>query len=132
MNFALSAPEFSVTLPSSLPTGTPGDNSPTRLHQVSLAMEQMFAGQLMSEMSKGIDGSDDEEEGGQYSDFIQQAMSQGLTSGGGLGLAKMIEQTMNRQHEPFVSKAEAAAATAAHASKLRLEITTVHHGNQIK
>ena len=53
-------------------------------------MESVFTGQLMSEMGKSIDG-DDSKEAGPYSDFIQQAMTQGMTQGGGMGLAKVIE-----------------------------------------
>jgi len=123
MNFALSGPTFGAVLPPTLPVGAPGDNSPQRIKQVSIAMEQMFAGQLMAELGKGIDGTDNAE-GGQYSDFIQQAMAQGVTQGGGLGLAKMIEQSMTK-HAPGKLPME----TPVDATKKKLEITTVHHAH---
>lgn len=90
---------LAIPLPSTnLMTSLNGNTNDARIKQVSKAMEQVFATQLMSELGKGIDGTDDAE-GGQYSDFIQQAMGQGLSSGGGLGLAKMIEQSLTRpQH----------------------------------
>ena len=48
-------------------------------------------------MGKGIDGTDDSNEGGPYQDFIQQAMTQGVTQGGGFGLAKIIESTLTQR-----------------------------------
>jgi Rod binding domain-containing protein len=62
-------------------------------------MESLFAGQLMSELGKGIDGTDDSKEGGPYQDFIQQAMTQGMTSGGGFGLAKIIENSLTQRDQ---------------------------------
>jgi Rod binding domain-containing protein len=66
-----------------------------KIEKVSKAMEALFVNQLTSEMGKGIDGTDDPAEG-QYGDFIQQAMTQGVTQGGGLGLAKIIEQSLEK------------------------------------
>jgi Rod binding domain-containing protein len=66
-----------------------------RIEKVSKAMEALFVNQLTAELGKGIDGSDDPAEG-QYGDFIQQAMTQGVTQGGGLGLAKIIEQSLSK------------------------------------
>jgi Rod binding domain-containing protein len=70
-----------------------GASDATRIKQVSKAMESLFVNQLTAEMGKSIDGSDDST-GGQYGDFIQQALTQGVTQGGGFGLAKIIEGTL--------------------------------------
>jgi Rod binding domain-containing protein len=77
----LSSPNFS------------GADNPTKIKQVSKAMESLFVNQLTAELGKSIDGSDDATEG-PYGDFIQQAMTQGVTKGGGLGLAKIIENSL--------------------------------------
>lgn len=75
----------------------------TRIEKVSKAMESIFVGQLTAEMGKSIDGSSDTgdgTDGGPYQDFIQQAMTQGVTSGGGLGLAKIIENSLTPHTKP--------------------------------
>jgi len=77
-----------------------GMAEPQKIKQVSKAMESIFAGQLMSELGTSIDGKKDGM-GGDYQDFIQQAMAQGMTSGRGLGLAKSIEDYLTRSnHAP--------------------------------
>jgi Rod binding domain-containing protein len=95
--------DFSLSALSPLPPIDPGSSvtggdDATRIKQVSKAMESVFTSQLMSEMGKGIDG-DDDKEGGQYSDFINQAMTQGVSQGGGFGLAKTIESYLNHRNE---------------------------------
>ncbi len=91
-------PDFNIN------TNTMGNNETTRIKAVSKAMETMFANQLSQEMGKEISGSDnpDDPDSGsnQYSDFIQQALSQGLTSGKGLGLAQQIENSLTRRAHP--------------------------------
>ena len=91
-------PDFNINV------NTLGNNETTRIHAVSKAMETMFANQLSEEMGKEISGSDnpDDPDSGsnQYSDFIQQALSQGLTSGKGLGLAAQIEGFLTRREHP--------------------------------
>jgi Rod binding domain-containing protein len=91
-------PDFNINL------NTMGNNETTRIHAVSKAMETMFANQLSEEMGKEISGSDnpDDPDSGssQYSDFIQQALAQGLTSGKGLGLAQQIETSLTRREHP--------------------------------
>jgi len=77
-----------------------------RIEKVSKAMESIFVSQLTSELGKGVDGSSDSTEGadgGPYQDFIQQAMTQGVSSGGGLGLAKVIENSLT-QHDHSMAK----------------------------
>jgi len=91
-------PDFNINV------NTIGNNESTRIHAVSKAMETMFANQLSEEMGKEIAGTDntDDPDGGknQYSDFIQQALSQGLTSGKGLGLASQIESYLTKREHP--------------------------------
>ena len=79
------------------PTVMNGASESTRIKQVSKAMESLFVNQLTSEMGKSIDGTDDATEG-PYGDFIQQAMTQGVTKGGGLGLAKIIENSLSHNN----------------------------------
>jgi Rod binding domain-containing protein len=94
---AVLPPDFNVNL------NTAGNNEATRIKQVAKAMEMIFANQLSEELGKDIDptNSDDPGSGSNvYGDFIQQAMSQGLTSGHGLGLAQQIESYLNRRDHP--------------------------------
>jgi Rod binding domain-containing protein len=75
----------------------------TKIHQVSKAMEMLFANQLTAELGKeiNVDGSDDPGSGANvYGDFIQQAMTKGLTSGHGIGLAKQIENFLTLREHP--------------------------------
>ena len=105
-NFASLGPVCSVDL-----SAIEGKNVPeqTRIEKVSKAMESIFVSQLTSELGKSIDGSSDSDSGdgsdgagngGPYQDFIQQAMTQGVTSGGGLGLAKVIENSLTPHTKP--------------------------------
>lgn len=73
-----------------------GPNDKARIEKVAKAVEGLFAGQLMSELGKGMSGTSDAKEASFYQDFIQQAMSQQITSGSGLGLAHMIENYLNQ------------------------------------
>jgi len=80
-----------------------GKNVPeqVRIEKVSKAMESIFVSQLTAELGKGAEGDAESTEGadgGPYQDFIQQAMTQGVTQGGGLGLAKIIENSLT-QHD---------------------------------
>jgi Rod binding domain-containing protein len=97
MDFSLSA--LSPLPPMDLTGGLNATGSDAnRIKQVSKAMESIFTSQLTAEMSKGIDGEDDKENG-PYSDFIQQAMTAGVTQGGGFGLAKTIENYLNERNQ---------------------------------
>ena len=95
---AVLPPDFNINV------NTVGNNDSTRIKAVSKAMETMFANQLSEEMGKeisGTDNADDPDSGSnQYSDFIQQALSQGLTSGKGLGLASQIESYLTKREHP--------------------------------
>ena len=91
---------LSPLLPPDLTGDVKGTTNDMRVKQVSKAMESVFTSQLVAEMGKGIDGDDsDSKESDPYSDFIQQAMTQGVTQGGGLGLAKTIENYLNHRNE---------------------------------
>jgi Rod binding domain-containing protein len=95
LDFSLSSlsPVTSIDL---TPTAMAGASDATRIKQVSKAMESIFVSQLTAELGKSIDGKDDAAEG-PYGDFIQQAMTQGVTKGGGLGLAKIIEDSLSHR-----------------------------------
>jgi Rod binding domain-containing protein len=95
--------DFSLSSLSPLPpldpgAGITGGSEATRIQQVSKAMESIFTSQLTAEMGKGIDGGDDKDSG-PYQDFIQQAMTQGVTQGGGFGLAKVIENYLTHRND---------------------------------
>jgi Rod binding domain-containing protein len=104
---SLLPPDFNVS------TNTIGHDETTRIKQVSKAMETLFANQLSEQLGKEIEGSDSSDGAGGsdnpgsgadvYGDFIQQAMSQGLTSGRGLGLAHQIEDYLNRREHPMTA-----------------------------
>jgi Rod binding domain-containing protein len=95
-------PDFNINV------NTIGNNETTRIKAVSKAMETLFANQLSEEMGKEIQGADnpddpDSSNNNAYGDFIQQALSQGLTSGKGLGLAQQIEQYLTRREHPIAA-----------------------------
>src|SRR5450631_3064970 len=94
LDFSLSSlnPASSIDLSPSVMAGA---SESTKIKQVSKAMESLFVNQLTAELGKSIDGKDDAAEG-PYGDFIQQAMTQGVTKGGGLGLAKIIENALTQ------------------------------------
>ncbi len=98
-----------------------GTSEAARVKSVAKAMEYIFANQLTAEMSTSLDGTDgsDDAANNSYSDFIHQAMTQGLTNGSGLGLAKNIEDFLTRSDH---SK-EALAAKAPKTT----DVTTIHH-----
>ena len=81
-----------------LANGASGATQADRIKAAAKAIEGMFAGQLMSELGKGMGGPQEAQESGLYQDFIQQAMSQAVTSGGGFGLAKMLEESLMPKH----------------------------------
>ena len=89
----------------------PGVSDKTRIEKVSKAMESLFVGQLTAELGKGIEGTDDAKEGAPYQDFIQQAMTQGVSQGGGLGLAKIIENYLNHGNQTMKAHHDLTAAT---------------------
>jgi Rod binding domain-containing protein len=101
MSFDLSSlTSLSPVLPPDVSADVKGASNEMRIKQVSKAMESLFTGQLLSELGKGVDGTDDSKEGGPYQDFIQQAMTQGVTKGGGLGLANVIENYLTQRDHP--------------------------------
>jgi Rod binding domain-containing protein len=98
---------FTSIPPLDLSAGVNGASDATRIKQVSKAMESLFVSQLTEEMGKGIDSSSDsKEQGGMYSDFIHQAMTQGVTQGGGFGLAKVIENYLDHRNAPVAPHQE--------------------------
>lgn len=75
-------------------SGISGATPPEKLKAACKAIEGLFASQLMSEIGKGLDGAGDSQQSGLYQDFIQQALGQQVTSGGGFGLAAMLEKSL--------------------------------------
>jgi Rod binding domain-containing protein len=94
-------PDFNINV------NTVGNNEATRIKAVSKAMETVFANQLSEELSKEVgqtDNSDDPGSGSNvYGDFIQQALSKGLTSGKGLGLATQIQKYLTQREHPIAA-----------------------------
>jgi Rod binding domain-containing protein len=97
MSMDLSMPNISPVIPTDLLSSAQGDSNPNHIKQVCKAMESLFTSQLMSELGKGVEGTDDKE-GGLYQDFIQQAMTQSVTQGGGFGLAKVFENSLSHHN----------------------------------
>ena len=88
-----------------LNTNTVGNNEATRIKAVSKAMETMFANQLSEQLSQQLSGTDDNSDdpgsgSNVYGDFIQHALSQGLTSGKGLGLVTQIQNYLTQRDHP--------------------------------
>jgi Rod binding domain-containing protein len=75
-----------------------GATQADRIKAAAKAIEGMFAGQLMAELGKGMGGPQEAQESGLYQDFIQQAMAQEVSAGGGFGLAKMLEDSLMPKH----------------------------------
>ncbi len=94
-------PDFNINV------NTMGNNEATRIKQVSKAMEMLFANQLSEQLSQELAGTDNSDDPGSgsnvYGDFIQQALSQGLTSGKGLGLAQQIQEFLTRRDHPMAA-----------------------------
>jgi Rod binding domain-containing protein len=86
-------------------SGISGATSADKLKSACKAIEGLFAGQLMSEMGKGLGGPEESQQTGLYQDFIQQALAQQVTNGGGFGLAKMLESSLTpaKPHLPGTS-----------------------------
>jgi Rod binding domain-containing protein len=100
-SISASSPAMSIGLLSSSASIT-GATPMEKLKSACKAVEGLFAGQLLSEIGQGIDGKDDAT-GGQYQDFIQQALAQQVTSGGGFGLAKMLEKSLAPSVHPSLN-----------------------------
>ena len=107
----------SISLTPTLPMGilSPGSNlsgatTPEKLKAACKAIEGLFTSQLMSEIGKGMDSGDKSQQSGMYQDFIQQALAQGVSNGGGFGLAKMLETSLTPTAHP-----SAAATPSTHA-----------------
>jgi Rod binding domain-containing protein len=108
MNIDTSSMSLSPAMPIDLlsnGSGISGATQPEKLKAACKAIEGLFAGQLMSEMGKGLGGTEESQQSGLYQDFIQQALAQQVTSGGGFGLAKMLESSLTpaKPHLPGTS-----------------------------
>ncbi len=106
----LSVPDLSPNL-----NGAP---EATKIKQVSKAMEAIFVNQLTTELGKGIDDTDDSKESSApYGDFIKQALTEGVTKGGGFGLAKVIENYLTHRNATPTTPAHAFNPTIVHANR---------------
>jgi Rod binding domain-containing protein len=88
-----------------------GVSDKARIEKVSKAMESLFVGQLTSELGKGIEDTGetgDSQDNAPYGDFIKQAMTDGVTQGGGFGLAKVIENYLTHRNEAVVAHGSSA------------------------
>jgi Rod binding domain-containing protein len=96
MSFSTSSitPMLSPDLLSGGTAGMSGATQPARLKAACKAIEGIFAGQILSELGKGMGGAEESQQSGLYQDFIQQALTQQVTSGGGFGLASMLEKSL--------------------------------------
>ena len=74
--------------------GLTGASQGARVKAACKAIEGIFAGQILSELGKGMGGAQESQQTGLYQDFIQQALAQQVTSGGGFGLARMLEKSL--------------------------------------
>lgn len=100
-SISASSPALSIGLLSSNANIT-GATPAAKLKSACKAIEGLFAGQLLSEIGQGIDGPNDAT-GGQYQDFIQQALAQQVTAGGGFGLARMLEKSLTPAAHPHLN-----------------------------
>lgn len=91
-------PVLSTDILSGGAAGLHGASKDARLKAACKAVEGIFVGQLLSEIGKGLGGPQESQESGQYQDFIQQALAQQVTSGGGFGLATMLEKSFAPAH----------------------------------
>ncbi len=75
-------------------TNLAGATDAAKIKSACKAIEGLFTGQLLSEIGKSATDGSSDPAGGQYQDFIQQALAQGVTNGGGFGLAKTLESSL--------------------------------------
>lgn len=67
-----------------------------KLDEAAKAFEQVFVRQLLKSANLGS--------GGNYASMTTDALSQGVSQGGGMGLARMIRDTLIRSEMPEVAK----------------------------
>jgi Rod binding domain-containing protein len=117
LDFSMSAISPLTPLDVSPALNLSGGSEEAKIKQVSKALEGVFVSQLTAELGKGIEDTDDtegtEEDKSPYSDFIQQAMTAGVTQGGGFGLAKLIENYLTHRNQE--TPVHPAATFSAHA-----------------
>jgi Rod binding domain-containing protein len=95
-------------------TGMKGATQEAKIKAACKAIEGIFAGQLLSEIGKGLGGPQESQQSGLYQDFIQQALAQQVTSGSGGGLAAKREKSLTPPH-PHVTGAPGDTTTTPHA-----------------
>jgi Rod binding domain-containing protein len=80
-----------------------GSTPQEKLKSCCKALEGLFASEMLKEIGETDTGVKDPTSD-QYSDFIQQALSQSVTAGHGLGLADTLEKALS-SHIPGASTA---------------------------
>jgi Rod binding domain-containing protein len=76
-----------------------GSTAPQKLKSCCKALEGLFASEMLKEIGQSDTGVKDPTSD-QYGDFIQQALTQSVTAGHGLGLADMLEKALSPQKSP--------------------------------
>jgi Rod binding domain-containing protein len=95
--------------------GMKGATQEAKIKAACKAIEGIFAGQLLSEIGKGLGGAEESQQSGLYQDFIQQALAQQVTSGNGFGLAAMLEKSLTPAHHPATGTTGGTTPTTPHA-----------------
>jgi Rod binding domain-containing protein len=106
-------PSMPMDLLSSASTGLNGASQPEKLKAACKAIEGLFASQMLKEIGEGV-GDPKDPTSAQYGDFVQQALAQQVTAGGGFGLAKMLENSLSPNQVHLPAHVTAAYIKASH------------------
>jgi Rod binding domain-containing protein len=103
-----------------------------KLKSCCKALEGLFASEMLKEVGQSDTGVNDPA-GEQYGDFIQQALTQSVTAGHGLGLADMLQKALSQKGSAFAAAAAnpttpAKPATATTFKTSTISTLTLHHG----
>jgi flagellar protein FlgJ len=90
-----------------------GSTPQEKLKSCCKALEGLFANEMLKEVGQSDTGVNDPA-GQQYGDFIQQALTQSVTAGHGLGLADMLEKALSSQKVTGSTSTPATASTTFH------------------
>ncbi len=104
-----------------------GATAQEKLKSCCKALEGLFASEMLKEIGQSDTGVKDPA-GEQYGDFIQQALTQSVTAGHGLGLADMLEKALSPHPTAPATPASVTAATATAAFQSR----TLNHDRRIR
>ena len=108
-----------TSLTDSLPMGLLSSNAISgatdqdKLKSCCKALEGLFTSEMLKEIGQTATDAKDPASN-QYGDFIQQALSQQVTSGGGLGLAQLLEKSLTPATKDAAPGAHVPAAYTPH------------------